>query len=161
MFAERGIPESRDHFMNSSHGSKKNLTDMTISGVSRVTGIFERAFIGALSKGPFEADEIQIYRHGIIVRPRQAGEITNDVKENISELLKDIPNAVVHIVDEKGTYSIRIGIGSAKEGENINQVIENLETYSAQLNDIYAYIQSEYGDTDWFSFWDTEDSMYE
>lgn len=161
LFSEVGAPESADHFMNSSHASKKAMDQMTIGGVDRLVDVFEKAFQGALSKGPFEADEVHIYRHGIIIRPRQAGEITDSVQEKLQEMLKDVPNAVIHIVDEHGTSSIRIGLGSATKGENIASVTDNLQQYTQKLQDIYAYIQSEYDDTDWFAFWDTEESMYE
>jgi hypothetical protein len=161
MFSETGIPESKDHFQNSSHASRKGIADITIAGTSRVSDIFEKAFTNALNKGPFEFDEVNIYRYGIIVRPKAAGEIPDDVKEHISQELSDIPGSAVHIVDEKGTYSLRINIGSAKESTNAQTASETLHEYSDKLARIYEYIEDIFGDTDWFTFWDTEDSMYE
>jgi len=160
MYAEKGIPQSIEHFMNSSHANHKDMDRLTLEGTSRIATAFEKAFTGALNKGPFEANDIEIYRYGAIIRPH-AGHFDESSKNIILEKLKEIPDASVHIVDEVETFSLRINLGSAREGTNFMQASENIDYYKTILQDIYSYIELEYGDTEWFAFWDTEDAMYE
>ena len=161
MYSEPGIPSSGDHFMMSSNANRKELSGVTIGGVERVADVFENAFERALSKGSFEASDVAIYQYGAVFRPRNAPEISEDVREKIGEIIKDIPGAVVHVVDEDGTHSIRIGIGSAREFVGPEKVSDDLRERAYSFDSILEYLDSVYGDTEWFAFWDTEESMYD
>ena len=166
MYTEPGMNDE-EHYQYASSLNRAALDRMTIDGTSRVETIFEHAFIGALNKGPFEADEIHIYRHGIIIRPRE-GEFTERIKNHITELLADYPGSSVHVVNEpssdgtKGTFSLRINVGSSTESSSFMNVGENMDYHKDVFQAIYSYIQDEYDtDVDWSAFWDTEESMYE
>lgn len=121
---------------------------------------FEAAFIAALRKGPFEAEDILIYRFGIIIRPRK-GTFASEDKQFIANILKDIPGSSVHHVKEQDTFSLRINLGSPVKGELSGIVSDEINKYKHLLAEIYENVISEFGLTEWFSFWDTEEAMYE
>jgi hypothetical protein len=148
------IKGSVETFMNSSHGNNK---DPALS----LPEAFERAFINKLAKGPFEADEILIYRFGIMIRPRGGGFLTESVKEKISVIVNSIPNSSIHVVKEDNTFSLRINLGSTRKGELSGNVSEELDKYKDKLSEVYSSVVDEFGSSDWYSFWDTEDAMYE
>lgn len=165
MYSEPGTNDE-EHYQYASNMNAASLDRMTIEGTSRVASVFERAFIGTLNKGPFEADEIHIYRHGIIIRPR-LGEFTDSNRKTINNLLADYPGSSVHITREPGsdgskdTFSIRINVGSSTESSNFSNTSENMDYHKEVFQSIYSYITDEFGDSEWSGFWDTEESMYE
>jgi hypothetical protein len=166
MYSEPGM-DDEEHYQYASNLNAAPLDRMTIEGTSRIATVFERAFIGALNKGPFEADEIHIYRHGVSFRPR-SGEFTDSNRKAITELLADYPGSSVHVTREPGgdgakdTFSIRINVGSSNESGNFLSTSENMDYHKDVFQAIYSYMQDEYdGDVDWNAFWDTEESMYE
>lgn len=148
------IVGSAETFMNSSHGNNK---DPSLA----LPEAFERAFISKLSKGPFEADEILIYRFGIMIRPRGGGFLTESLREKLSTIISSIPNSSVHLVREDNNFSLRINLGSTRKGELSGNVSEELNKYKDKLGEVYSSIVDEFGSSDWYSFWDTEDAMYE
>ena len=159
MYSE-DIEDAPEVYMHSSHSMLKSPSSITKEGETIIVSAFEEAFTNMLKRGPFEADEIFIYRHGIIVRPNQ-GTLTNDMKEKIVDILKDIPNSSMHIVKEDNTFSLRINIGSAVKGELAGKISNSFEKNKEILNEIFEELREVFDDIDWFVFWDTEEVMYE
>jgi hypothetical protein len=159
-FPEKGNAKANEQYMNSTHGMNKSMDANTKDNENLVTAAFEEAFEGFLKKGPFEGEQVQIYRHGVVIRPK-LGQVTSEVYDNISELLKDIPGASAHIIKEDKTFSIRVNMGTSKKGVDYDRVVDNYNDFAPNLERIRRYVEDEYGDLDWFSFWDTEEAMYE
>lgn len=159
-FPEKGSPNALEQYMNSSHANAKPLNSTTKEGQSQITAAFEKAFDRMASKTPFEETDIQIYRHGVIFRPKE-GRATSDSKEHVSQALRDIPGAYAHFVTEDKTFSVRVNMGSSKRGEDFIKAYDNMQEYEDALERIRRIIEDEYGDLDWFVFWDTEEAMYE
>lgn len=151
--------EPLERYMNTSSGNREDPSTVTKKGELRVPMIFEKSFIGTLHKSQFEADEVSIYRYGLVIRPRDAVMWNEDLEFKLTELLSPYPNSSMHIVDEGTTFAIRINLGSNRRSSDADDVSRDLANTDTILGDIYFEIEQTYGNTDWFVFWDTDTEM--
>lgn len=143
--------DSPEVYINSSHGNKSSINE-------DIKDIFEKTFVTTLNKTPFEADEILIYRYGVVIRPRH-GDLSTETLEKVQRILSVYPGSSIVAVKEAETFSLKINLGNPKEGELAGNVSSDFEISGDILNDIYNYISDEYGDSEWFAFWETEEFL--
>ncbi len=155
-----GTQDDLERYMNCSKGNREDPSTITSDGEQRVPAVFERAFIGTLNKSQFEADEIAIFRYGISIRPKEAMLWSEALEERLQELLEPYPGASIHVVDEDDTFSVRINLGSRTRQSTPDEISDDLADTESILGDIYYEIESVYGNTDWFVFWDTDQELY-
>ena len=127
-----------------------------------VDDIFMRTFINHARKGPFfdDIDGVQIYRYGTTFRIE--GVFSDYVEERIKIILEEYPGASIHLTQEsENNFSLRINLGSPNIGAVASDVADDLKKNKSILGDIYLALVENYGDVDWFVFFDTEDSLYE
>jgi hypothetical protein len=152
----RGFQEdikTTDRFMTASKANTK-------APGNTINEIFYNTLSSSLQKGPFEADEIQIFRHGILVRPRE-GEITISVEEHIKEMLEAVPGSSIHVINEYDTFSLRINMGDIKTGGHFLDIEKEFMKRQELLAEIYTYLEEEYEKLEWFLFFDTEFALYD
>lgn len=154
-----GTQDDLERYMNCSKGNREDPSTLTKDGEQRVPAVFERAFIGTLNKTQFEADEVAIFRYGLSIRPKQAMHWSEALEEKLQEILDPYPGASIHVVDEDDTFSIRINLGSRTKQSTPDEISEDLANTETLLGDIYYEIESTYGNTDWFVFWDTDHEL--
>lgn len=149
-YAEHGGAEK---FMHSSHANRNHPEEV-------LKDVFENAFIYNLKKGPFEADEVNIYRYGVLIRPRE-GIATEKLTDRIREIMSQYPGSSIHVITEGNTFSIRLNFGNNRRSELAGNVSADLQNNSGIIGDVYSLLEDRFGVTDWFAFWETEDAMYE
>lgn len=155
-FSEDVEDAPEEVFMNSSNGNR------TPPNEENLKKIFENAFSAFLKKGPFEKDEINIYRHGVIFRP-VSGEWNPEIERSIISVLEELsPDSSIHITKEDKTFSMRVNFGSPSMGISYEAVADNYQEIASIVRRIYDTMYDYgYDDIDWFDFWDTEEAMYD
>lgn len=148
------LQTSRDHVSLSSHFNKEAPTGEVIAKV------FDNAFRSHLSKGPFEADEVLIYKYGIHIRPLE-GKVTPEIEARIRNVVNDYgAKATIMVVQETEKIdSVYIKLGGDTPGlaKNIKQ---NLIRQGDLWQDIWAIIDEEFDESHWMVEWDVEEAMY-
>lgn len=165
-YIEKGSPSGfdestsidRERFMMSSNANSIHNRNFE--------GAFKEAFIEHLRHTPFEdADDVPLFRFGILIRPRRmmtVREVTDSIRKLGEALANILPkDYVAHIVDEGKVYSVRIGIGSNTDPTTYTEAKEEFMANQTLLNNIVDEIAGTAGDIIWFSFWDSEEMLYE
>lgn len=155
-FSEEHIKDAPEEvFSNSSRGTRARPNN------ENVQKIFENTFTAHIKHGPFEKDEVNIFRHGVIFRPAH-GEYNENLTNKIAEIVSEVPGSSIHVVPEEKTFSVRLNFGSPSIASNYDETSESFQELAPIIRRVYD-LMYDYGyeDIDWFDFWDTEESMYD
>lgn len=158
-FTEVGAPDMFKEDLDTDGDRYTASSNANRRDPDKIDEIFENAFMNHIKHTPFEPDEIQIYRYGIHIRPRD-GVWGEAIETTLKGFLSGYPGSSIHVVQEgEETVSIRINLGSKAQGELAHDVSRDLRKQKELLTDIYAAMRDEFGHFEWFAFWETEEQL--
>jgi hypothetical protein len=147
------IPEAPQTYLNSSHANIHAPREDTLAK------IFENTIKGFKSKTPFELNELNIYRHGVIFRPAH-GIWSDRIESSLQKILEDFPGSSMHVTHEEDTFSVKLNFGDPTIPGSFTETIASFEDIAEAVRRSYdELIDFGFDDIDWFVFFDTEEDL--
>jgi hypothetical protein len=122
--------------------------------------VFESAFKGKLEYMPVEADELSVYKYGIVIRP-EFGKVTADIEHEILLIMEELNvGGEVVVVHESPTVdSIHIKLGSNDQPLLGGDVSNLLVKFGGMFQDIWNMLESYWDGMIWMAEWDVDEEM--
>jgi hypothetical protein len=143
--------------------SRYNLTshfNRTTPNELTVPEVFELAFQGKLRNASLEADEISIFKYGIVIRPG-FGKVTAEIEQQIMGIMEsyNIGGTIIVVHESNSVDSIHIKLGSSFEPILAGDVANAMRSIGNLFQNIWEYLDSQWDDMIWLVEWDTDELM--
>ena len=143
--------------------SRYNLTshfNRTTPNEVTIPEVFEKAFQGKLKHSQLEADEISIYKYGIVIRPG-LGKVTSEIEQQIMSIMEayNIDATLIVVHESNSVDSLHIKLGNSYDPQLAGDVKNELIKHGNIFQEVWDYLDSEWDDMVWLAEWDVDEMM--
>lgn len=144
-------PIREERYPNYSHLNAKPPTEMA--------EVFERAMEGHLNKGPFTWSSVNIFEHGLLIRPHY-GTFSTSFLNDVREILSDVSSQITVVQESDEVQSLKIHFGSDEMPTGASDVADLFVDVLRPLRQVWDLFVFHFEDVDWGVWWDTDEEMY-
>jgi hypothetical protein len=136
-----------------------NFSHMNLANVDKIDEIFLKTFMAHTAKGPFEPEDISIYKYGMLVRTDTF--LSDEEKDYIRAYLGNFPETSVRFIKEELSDSYLVSFGSNVDPKNYREVLADLRDRIYSIANLIDWMDMEGIHYEWADYWDTDHEHYE
>jgi hypothetical protein len=125
-----------------------------------LAAVFEAAFKGKLVHSGYEADEVSIYKYGIVFRP-EFGKVTADIEHQMLLIMEElnVGGSIIVVHESPTVDSVHIKLGTNEEPLLAGDVSNLLMKFRSIWEDIHALLDNNWDGLVWMAEWDSDEEM--
>lgn len=143
--------------------SRYNLTShfhIRTPDANTVPSYFEAAFKGKLQYSALEADEISIYKYGIVIRP-EFGVVNAEIEHELLSIMEEmnVGGSIIVVHESPTVDSIHIKLGDSADPLLAGDISNLMAKYGDLWKDIWNYLDNHWDGMIWMVEWDVDELM--